>query len=132
MPRLVALATAVALVAPMPAADKKLVFEPKAKAALGDIADILDGATKVECFRIKSGGDSKAENAIGGHAITATGKEQGKEFAAKLAGVMAKDATYTGLSAGASCPASPSASPRTRRSPRFSSASAARTCGFAR
>src|SRR5262249_12994445 len=64
--------------------------EDKVQKNLGEkTIEILKGATKVEVFRIEGGGGPQAKaDTIGPdrrqYRIVATGKEQGKEFAAKV------------------------------------------------
>ena len=59
---------------------------------------ILKGATRVEAFRVDPSREAKANDAwIGGYVISATGKEQGKEFAAKLSAVLLSPTTYSFL-----------------------------------
>jgi hypothetical protein len=69
--------------------------------ALGEpTVGILKGATKVEAFRIKpEKTDKEGVKTIGGYPITATAKEQGKDFAGKLRDVLFRDATYEGRAA---------------------------------
>lgn len=63
---------------------------------------VLVGATRVEVFRI-DGEDgphdrkpkTPGEGRIGGFRVTAQGKEQGKEFASRLADILCDDKTYT-------------------------------------
>jgi hypothetical protein len=61
---------------------------------------ILQGADRVEVFRInpEKEGKEAGKNRIGGYAVTATGKEQDKVFAGKLAGVLLQGRTYSGQS----------------------------------
>jgi hypothetical protein len=67
------------------------------KELLGDkTVAILQGATRVEVFRIDPDDSAKGAKRIGGYAITASGKEQDKEFTGKLADALLDDATYFG------------------------------------
>ena len=60
--------------------------------------ETLKGATRVEAFRVDPSREAKANDAwIGGYVISATGKEQGKEFAAKLSAVLLSPTTYSFL-----------------------------------
>jgi hypothetical protein len=69
----------------------------KVKERLGDnTVAILQGATRVEVFRIDPDNSAKGAKRIGGYAITATEKEQGQEFTGKLADALLDDATYFG------------------------------------
>ena len=68
----------------------------------GRTAGILAGATKVEVFRIDCRNDSPdptpikpSDPTVGGYAILARGKDQGREFAAKLTDILADNKTYT-------------------------------------
>jgi hypothetical protein len=85
------------------AAREEKAVEPSKKVVglLGDdVVGFLKGATKVEAFRIKpEKADKEGVKTVGGYPITATGKEQGKEFAGKLLDVLFADATYEGRSA---------------------------------
>jgi len=60
---------------------------------------ILEGASRVEVFRIKGDHSSVEQNPpakkIGGYPITAQGQDQGKDFAAKLAKVLLDEKTYS-------------------------------------
>jgi hypothetical protein len=65
-------------------------------------ASILTGATKVEVFRTDSQNgphDQKqkkeGESRIGGYLVISQGKDQGKEFAARLADILSDKATYS-------------------------------------
>lgn len=62
-------------------------------------ADILRGATKVEVFRVSSGElDEKpkpGDSTIGGYRVLSHGKNQGSDFAVKLANVLTDRKTYT-------------------------------------
>jgi hypothetical protein len=78
------------------------VAEPpvaKVKARLGEkTIALLDGATKVEAFRI----DGKAragDKAVAGFRITGTGKEQGKPFAGRLGSGLQQEKTLFGKQA---------------------------------
>lgn len=72
----------------------------KVKEKLGDEAlGILKGATKVEAYRVNPDLSAKGDKRIGGYLITADGKEQGKEFAAKLAEVLYRDQSWFGQQA---------------------------------
>jgi hypothetical protein len=67
------------------------------KERLGDkTVAILQGATRVEVFRIDPDVSAKGAKRIGGYAITATGKERDKEFTGKLADALLDDGTYFG------------------------------------
>lgn len=76
---------------PTPAAVKKTLGEPTVA--------VLEGATKVEVFRIKSNRtDAESQSAaktIGGYPVTAQGKDQGQAFARKLADVLLDEKTYS-------------------------------------
>jgi hypothetical protein len=66
----------------------------------GKAVTLLEKATKVEVFRIRSERTGKqGDKYIAGYAITAKGKEQGKELAAKVRKAMFEDKTYLGQSA---------------------------------
>jgi hypothetical protein len=65
---------------------------------------VLSGATKVEVFRtdganyiglIKEKDIKPDENRMGGFLVTAQGKDQGKEFAARLAKILFDERTYS-------------------------------------
>lgn len=67
-------------------------------------AGILTGATKVEVFRIDGRGPNDpsgttpikpGDPTVGGYAIMARGKDQGREFAAKLWDILNDNKTYT-------------------------------------
>ena len=68
----------------------------KVKKRLGEkAATLLDGATKVEVFRV--GGELGAKpkgKTIASYSIIGTGKDQDEKFAAKLAGVILDEKTY--------------------------------------
>jgi hypothetical protein len=85
------------------AAREEKAVEPSKKVveALGEpTVGFLKGTTKVEAFRIKlDKADKEGVKTVGGYPITATGKEQGKDFAGKLRDVLFADATYEGRSA---------------------------------
>jgi hypothetical protein len=85
------------------AAREEKAVEPSKKVvqALGEpTVGIVKGVTKVEAYRIKPDKAGKeGVKTVGGYPITATGKEQGKEFAGKLRDVLFTDATYEGASA---------------------------------
>jgi hypothetical protein len=67
------------------------------KERLGDkTVAILQGATRVEVFRIDPDESAKGAKRIGGYAITAAGKGQDKAFTRKLADVLLEDGTYFG------------------------------------
>jgi hypothetical protein len=77
-------------------------INPTAKERLGKNLDILQKATKVEAFRVdtKLSDDPKnAKETIAGYTILSKGKEQGKEYAAKLTKVFTKGEVYTGSQA---------------------------------
>jgi hypothetical protein len=68
----------------------------------GRTAAVFAGATKVEVFRIDGRNDPPGptpirpgDPTVGGYAILARGYDQGQEFAAKLADILADDKTYT-------------------------------------
>jgi hypothetical protein len=86
---------AVCLVATATGADKAPSKEVKERLGDKTIA-ILQGATRVEVFRIDPDESAKRAKRIGGYAITVTGKEQNKEFTGKLADVLLDDGTYVG------------------------------------
>jgi hypothetical protein len=69
----------------------------RVKTFLGDRAvDVLSATDKVEVYRVqgfRNKPDDKAEM-IGGYAVLAKGKEQGKEFAGRLREVLFNDKTY--------------------------------------
>jgi hypothetical protein len=94
---LAAVSTTLALVG----ADDSTKPSEKVKERLGDkTIAILRGATKVDVFRISPNMAKKdEEKQIGGYPITATGAEQKKEFAAKLAAVLLEEKTYFGQQA---------------------------------
>jgi hypothetical protein len=66
---------------------------------------VLQGATKVEVFRVDPGfppkdrpddpkADAPAGEKVGDYAVTAKGKDQGPEFAARLRAILFNDRTY--------------------------------------
>jgi hypothetical protein len=56
---------------------------------------VLRGATRVEAFRVVADRDPKAdEKQVGGYPVTATAKEQGKEFTAQLAPLLLDERTW--------------------------------------
>jgi hypothetical protein len=68
----------------------------------GRTAAFLAGATKVEVFRIDGRNDppdptpiKPGDPTVGGYAILTHGKDQGREFAAKLNDLLTDDKTYT-------------------------------------
>jgi hypothetical protein len=68
----------------------------------GHTAAVLAGATKVEVYRIDGRNDppdpkpiAPSDATVGGYAILARGKDQGKEFARKLADILLDDKTYS-------------------------------------
>jgi len=69
---------------------------PTAKSFLGDRAvRIIEGATKVEVFRIKPMQEQKpAGEVIGGYTVLSAGRDQGPDFARRLAAVLLDDKTY--------------------------------------
>ena len=68
----------------------------KVKARLGEkTIALLDGATKVEAFRI-DGRARAGDKAIAGFRITGTGKEQGKQFAGRLSAALQQEKTLFG------------------------------------
>jgi len=73
----------------------------KVKQRAGEKAfQILKNATKVEVYRVNPRKEAKAEGKlIGGFKITATGKEQGKEFAAQLLEAVSQEKTWFGTQA---------------------------------
>jgi hypothetical protein len=82
------------------AEDAEKTPSKKAQEFLGDkTIAILQGATRVETFRVDADSSKPGANRVGGYAITATGKEQDKEFTAKLAGVLLDDGAYFGVQA---------------------------------
>ena len=60
---------------------------------------VLESASRVEVFRIKPRRDKDAAKQIGGYPILATGKDQGKEFAAGLTKVLKDEKTWNGMAA---------------------------------
>jgi hypothetical protein len=65
-----------------------------------DTIAVLKAATKVECYRIQPEKSIDATiKRIAEYPILAVGKEQGKDFAARLNNVLFTDATYEGDSA---------------------------------
>jgi hypothetical protein len=81
---------------PVIADDKPAEVSAKVKEKLGErTVAILAGATKVEVFRIDPEQQKKdGDKDIGGFIITATGKEQGKEFMAHLTPLLFDEKTY--------------------------------------
>jgi hypothetical protein len=74
----------------------------KVKERLGDkTIEALNGATRVEVFRIEDSKRAKAgdKNQIAGHRILATGKEQGAPFASQLAAMLQTDQALLGSQA---------------------------------
>jgi len=69
---------------------------PTAKSFLGDRAvRIIKDATKVEVFRIKPMKEQKpAGEVIGGYTVLSAGRDQGPDFARRLASVLLDDKTY--------------------------------------
>ncbi len=69
---------------------------PTAKSFLGDRAvRIIEGATKVEVFRIEPMMPPKyAGRTIEGYPVLSQGKDQGPDFAKRLAAVLLDDKTY--------------------------------------
>jgi hypothetical protein len=62
--------------------------------------EILNGSTRVEVFRVAPARNAKADDKqVGGHRITATGKERDQKFAARLAVVLQRDDTLFGTQA---------------------------------
>jgi hypothetical protein len=87
---------------PVCAEEKKedTVPSKKVKEILGDkTIAILQGATRIEIFRIDPDSSRPGKDRIGGYVITATGKEKHKEFTAKLVEVLLADGTYFGRQA---------------------------------
>ena len=60
---------------------------------------VLQGATKVEAFRIEPEPEKLDGSLIGGYPIKATGKQQNKEFAARLTTVLLDEKTLFGRQA---------------------------------
>src|SRR5262245_23935338 len=60
---------------------------------------VLEGATRVETFRIKPNRDPKATEAIAGYPLIAAGKQLDARFARQLADVLLDDKTWFGESA---------------------------------
>jgi hypothetical protein len=85
---------------PVSAAEKDAGPSEKVSKRLGEkTLAILKGADRVEVFRLDNRLIEKVPEGVkkfGRFAITAMGKEQGKEFAGKLAAVLMKDETYFG------------------------------------
>lgn len=99
MRRLFCCAAALALLTAAGRGDDKTKVSDKLQKQLGNEAlAVLDGATRVEVFRIKPRKEAAKEQ-IAGYPITAPGKEQGKEFAAELASVLKDDKTWFGTGA---------------------------------
>jgi hypothetical protein len=72
----------------------------KVKERLGpEILAVLQGATRVEAFRIEARAAKPDEKEIGGHPIKATGAEPKREFAQKLAAVLTDEKTLFGQQA---------------------------------
>ena len=100
MRRLVGCAAALALVAAAGHAEDKAKVSDKVQKKLGKKAlAVLNGASHVEAFRIKPTKQEGAKKQVAGYPITATGKDQGKEFASELATVLKDDKTWFGVSA---------------------------------
>jgi hypothetical protein len=76
--------------------DKPAEVSKKVQDKLGPkVPEILAGATRVEVFRIDPDPRKKPdEKGVGGFLVTATGKEQGKEFASRLTRVLLDERTY--------------------------------------
>jgi hypothetical protein len=76
--------------------DKPVEASAKLKEKLGEkTVAILSGATRVEVFRIdKAQPKKEGDKEIGGIAITATGKEQGKELVSRLTPLLFNDRTF--------------------------------------
>jgi hypothetical protein len=75
---------------------------PRNKHINSQTAAILSTATRVEVYRIDGRNDppdptpiAPGDPTVGGYAITGRGKDQGKEFARKLADVLLDDSTYS-------------------------------------
>lgn len=67
----------------------------RVKKLLGERAvGLLDGATKVEVFRVDSDKPGETDKAVAGYRVTATGKDQDAKFAARVAGVALNEKTY--------------------------------------
>ena len=68
----------------------------KVKKRLGEsVVGLLDGATKVEVFRVESvTDDKKPEKSLLGYRVLATGKDQDEKFAANVAAVVLNEKTY--------------------------------------
>ena len=68
----------------------------RADAFLGDRAvKILAGADRVEVFRVTPTWEkSQTKEKLAGYPLISTGKEQGKEFGAKLSEIVRDDSTY--------------------------------------
>jgi hypothetical protein len=84
------------IVLPGWAEDKPAEVSAKVKEKLGArTLAILSGATKVEVFRIDREQPNKdSDKKIGEYFITATGKEQGKDFVARLTPLLFDERTY--------------------------------------
>jgi hypothetical protein len=68
---------------------------PKVTKFLGDSAiTVLQGATRVEPFRLSDERAGEGKPNVGKYAVTATGKEQGEAFAKRLAAVLLDERTY--------------------------------------
>jgi hypothetical protein len=81
----------VLLVAPLGCGKTKSPLHPQTEA-------VLTGATKVEVFRINGREDapkSRGKNGICGYPIISRGKDQGPEFAAKLADILTDGRSYS-------------------------------------
>jgi hypothetical protein len=79
------------------AADEPAAPSDKVKERLGDKAvGLLQGATRVEVFRVAPEEAKPGEKSVGGYRVAATGAEQKKEFAGRLTAVLLKDETYFG------------------------------------
>jgi hypothetical protein len=92
---LVVLMVLVALfAAPLPAADAPKPSE-KVKKLFGEKAlTVLDGATKVEVFRVDSDKPGEKDKTVAGYRITAPGKDQDEKFAAKIAAAVLDEKNY--------------------------------------
>lgn len=63
-----------------------------------EIASTLNGADRVEVFRVDPKPSADAgKNVIDGYPITATGKEQGREFAKKLSAILLSDSVIVSV-----------------------------------
>src|ERR1700761_5795681 len=96
---------AILLVGALPAADKPALEKPKTAAEIlrEPTVALLKGVTRVEGFRINPQLTPRrpVETQISGYPVTATGKEQGKEFATNLANLLLTDATWNNPAAAA-------------------------------